>query len=385
MQLYEGRSTRTGLPIAVRVEGGVVVSTEPRPDVAGAADGDPDIWLAPGFIDLQVNGYGGFDFNLGDPAQVCGAVAALVMRGTTTLVPTVITGSPRAMRERLSAVIQAARTDSMVRAAVPAVHVEGPFLSPVDGARGAHDIDQIRAPDLTELISWQAICAPLPLFVTLAPEWPGAPDFIRAAVALGVTVSLGHSVADANRIAAAVDAGATLSTHLGNGAEMMMPRHPNLIWAQLAAPELTAGLIADGFHLDGATLRAMIKAKGRGRSFLVSDAVALAGQPPGRYRTAVGGEVELEADGRLRMAGRQYLAGAAVDLATGVAKLPSLTGLSLGRAVAMATRVPGRVLAAAGAPGRGRIRTGARAELVRFRWAPGDLDLTVVEVLAPLS
>ncbi len=365
--------------MALRVEDGVVLATAPAPD-----DGDPDIWLAPGLVDLQVNGYAGFDFNLGEAAQVSGAVAALVARGTTTVVPTIISASPADLRDRLAAVMVARRADPLVEAAVPAVHVEGPFLSPVDGARGAHDIDHIRAPDPAELLSWQEICAPLPLFVTVAPEWPGAVEFIRTAVALGVTISLGHSVADAQQIAAAVAAGATLSTHLGNGAGLTQPRHPNLIWAQLAAPELTAGLISDGFHLDGATLRAMVLAKGSGGSFLVSDAVALAGCSPGHYRTPVGGAVELDADGRLRVAGQDYLAGAAVDLATGLARLPGLTDLSLRRAVRMATEVPGRVLAAAGVLGRGRLGPGARAA-VRFRWAVGDPDVTVLDVLGPVS
>ncbi|MET3804386.1 N-acetylglucosamine-6-phosphate deacetylase [Nakamurella sp. UYEF19] len=377
----QGRSTRTGAPMTVMVKDGTVESVD-----HGAGDAAPDIWLAPGFVDLQVNGYGGFDFNRGEAEQVSRAVSALVGRGTTAVVPTVITGSAGEMQDRLAAVIRAVRIDPPTAAAVPALHIEGPFLSPVDGARGAHDIDHIRPPDIDELIAWQRICAPLPLLVTIAPEWPGAPDFIRQAVALGVTISLGHSVADPGQIAAAIGGGASLSTHLGNGAPLMLPRHPNLIWAQLAAPELTAGLIADGFHLDGDTLRAMIRAKGRSGSFLVSDAVALAGQPPGLYRTPVGGEVELDPEGRLRVAGQQYLAGAAVDLAAGVARLPGLTGLSLRRAVTMATAVPGRILALAAAAGRGRQpKIGRPVDLVRFRWAPGDTDLQILDVLVPVS
>ncbi len=370
-QLIVGRSPRTGRPVEVRVRDGLVESVAPGP-----ADADPDVWLAPGLVDLQVNGYAGYDFNVGDPAQVAGAVLALAARGTSTVVPTVITGSELHMQDCLRALMAARRADPVVARGIPAIHVEGPFLSPVDGARGAHDERHIRAPDLAELQAWLSIVAPLPLFVTIAPEWEGALEFIRAAVGLGVTMSLGHSVAQAEQITAAVSAGATLSTHLGNGAPLELPRHPNLLWAQLAAPELSAGLIADGFHLDGSTLRAMIKAKGPGGSFLVSDAVALAGRAPGRYTTPVGGEVELDADGRLRVAGRRYLAGAALDLAAGVARLPGLTGFSIARSVRMATGVPGRVLARTGVDGRGRTpRAGERVDLIRFRWAAGDLDL----------
>lgn len=372
---FSGRWARTGESLQVTVRGGLVESVE-----TGPAFGGPDVYLSPGLVDLQVNGYAGFDFNVGDPDQVIGAVAALRRRGTLTVVPTVITGSPAHMVACLRAVM-VARRDPMVAGAVGAVHLEGPFLSPVEQARGAHDVDHIRPPDLAELDRWLDVCAPLPVLVTVAPETPGATAFIVGAVARGVTVSLGHTVADAAQIAAAVGAGATLSTHLGNGVPLELPRHPNLIWAQLAERRLRAGLIADGFHLDGATLRAMIAAKGPGRAFLVSDAVALAGRPPGRYTTPVGGQVELDPGGRLRIAGRQHLAGAAVDLAVGVARVPALTGLSLRRAITLATRVPGRILSAAGTTGRGRApRPGAPADLVQFRWAPGDDDLEVLTV-----
>ncbi len=371
--VLQGRSPRTGRVVAVGLRDGLVVSVG-----AGEPDADPDLWLAPGLVDLQVNGFGGFDFNVADPAQVVGAVRALAARGITTVVPTVITAAAPHLLDCLAALTAARGSDRAVAAAIPAVHLEGPFISPLDGARGAHDPQHIRPPDLAELRAWMRMCRPLPMLVTVAPERAGALEFISAAVAMGVTISLGHSAAEPGQIAAAVAAGATLSTHLGNGVPLELPRHPNLLWAQLAAPELTAGLIADGFHLDGATLRAMILAKGPGRVYLVSDAVALAGRPPGRYTTPVGGEVELESTGRLRVAGERYLAGAAVDLATGVARLPGLTGLSLGRAVRMATRVPGRVLARAGVPGRGRLpRVGSPADLIRFRWVPGDLDLVI--------
>ena len=375
IERFSGRWIRTGQPLQVTVRDGLVESVLP-----GAATDDPDVHLAPGLVDLQVNGYAGFDFNVGEPDQVIGAVTALRRRGTGTLAPTVITGSPAHMLQCLRAVM-AARRHPVVAAAVGAVHLEGPFLSPVEQARGAHDVDHIRPPDLAELDRWLAVCAPLPVVVTLAPETAGAADFVRGAVARGVTVSLGHTVADAAQIAAAVAAGATLSTHLGNGVPLELPRHPNLIWAQLAERRLRAGLIADGFHLDGATLRAMIAAKGPGRAFLVSDTVALAGRPPGRYTTPVGGQVDLDPGGRLRIAGRQHLAGAAVDLAVGVARVPALTGLSLRRAVALATRVPGRILATAGTAGRGRgPRRGAPVDLIRFRWAPGDDDLELLPV-----
>ena len=170
--------------------------------------------------------------------------------------------------------------------------------------------------------------------------------------------------------------GATLSTHLGNGAHAVLPRHPNYLWAQLAAEALTASFIADGHHLPGDTLTAMLRAKGLGRSILVSDATALAGMPPGIYEVPIGGRVELTAEGRLGVAGTPFLAGAAKGLADGVAGAVRLAGLTLGEACGSPPRNPGRFVG-----GRGVLRRGAPADLVRFHWQPGAGRLAVDAVL----
>jgi N-acetylglucosamine-6-phosphate deacetylase len=141
----------------------------------------------------------------------------------------------------------------------------------------------------------------------------------------------------------------------------LIPRHANVLWPQLADDRLTATLIADGHHLPNDMLKTMIRAKGVARSILVSDAVALAGMPPGQYETPVGGSVELNADGRLSLAGTEFLAGAALPLKDGVARAACFAGVSLSESLQMATRNPGRFTG-----GRGVLRVGAPADLIRF-------------------
>lgn len=203
---------------------------------------------------------------------------------------------------------------------------------------------------------------------------------MTALPARGVHIAIGHTHAEPAQITAVVDAGARLCTHLGNGAHPVLPRHPNLLWTQLAEDRLTAGFIADGHHLPADTLTAMIRAKGLTRSLLVSDAVALAGMPPGRYQTPVGGSVELSADGRLAQTDTPLLAGAARSLADGVAQAVISARLGLGEAVALATQNPGRFV---GGQGRlvGRLVVGASADLLRFRWSPGSATLVPETVL----
>src|ERR1700734_2816426 len=177
---------------------------------------------------------------------------------------------------------------------------------------------------------------------------------------------MGHTGASAEQIRLAVDAGARLSTHLGNGVATVLQRHPNLIWAQLADDRLTATFIADGHHLPADTLKAMLRAKSIGRTILISDLVSIAGLAPGEYETPVGGKVCLHADGRLNVAGSAYLAGATAPLKDAVGYVAANTGFSLGDAVQMATANPGRF-----AGGRGVLCVGASADMVRFRWSEG--------------
>ena len=213
--------------------------------------------------------------------------------------------------------------------------------------------------------------------VTLSPHRDDALEYISVLAKKGVLMAIGHSDATPAQVHAATDAGAMLSTHLGNGLGSPIPRHPNLLWAQLAEDRLTAGFIADGHHLPTDTLKVMLRAKGIDRSFLVSDAVALGGMPVGIYDTGVGGAVEVTADGCVMSAsGGRFLAGAYRPLMDGIAHVANMDGFGLNDAIQMATENPGRFVGR-----RGKLRVGADADLVRFRWNPDSTKLQIQTVL----
>jgi N-acetylglucosamine-6-phosphate deacetylase len=334
-----------------------------------------ELYLAPGFIDLQVNGFLGVDFN--DPKctmeQIARSIRGLFATGVTRFYPTVITGSPDDMLGALRN-LKCAKETLREGAAIDGFHVEGPHISPDEGPRGAHPRHWVRPPDLDEFRRWQGATGNQIRIVTLAPEWPNAARYIEAIAAEGVVVSIGHTNATAQQIADAVSAGATLSTHLGNGAHAMLPRHPNYIWEQLAEDRLMADFIVDGIHVPPAFLKVALRAKTLARSVLVTDAAAPAGCPPGRYQL---GEqpVELTADNRVMLAGQERLAGSALRMDRGVENLMGIAGLSLADAVALATtnaaragRVPGR---AAG------LVPGDRADIIQYRFNKSDLTITI--------
>ena len=333
-------------------------------------------WLAPGLVDLQVNGWGGHDFNRADidDETVCAVAKGMREQGIRAFLPTVITASQETICNALSVIAEARRKHDWLAGMIPGIHVEGPFISPQDGARGAHPRDHVREPSCDEFDQWQEASGALVKLVTLCPAADAAPAFIRHARAGGCLVSIGHSAADTADIAVAAQAGAGFSTHLGNGIASTLPRHPNLLWAQLANLTLQAMFIADGHHLDRETLTAMLRAKGLERSILVSDMVALAGMAPGRYRQPIGGDVELSAEGRLSMAGTSMLAGAVRPLADGVALAASLEGFSLGDAITMAAVNPATALGL-----ETDFVEGAAADFIAFHWAPGDRHLRLCE------
>ena len=324
-------------------------------------------WLSAGFVDLQVNGYAGHDLNglSLDVATVRALCQALLKVGVTTFLPTLITAPEARIIAALRTIREACAQHSDVAAMVAGIHVEGPHIAPEDGPRGAHPVADVRPPSVAEFDRWQQAAGGLVKLVTLSPHWPEAPAYVRHLVKAGVMVSLGHTSADAAQIAAAVEAGATLSTHLGNGSHAMLNRRHNHLWPQLADDRLTAMFIADGHHLTPAQLKAMIRAKGLGRSIVVSDTVALGGQPAGKYQTPIGGKVELKPDGFLAIddGTGNYLAGAALPLIAAIPVLVNQVGLTLGEAVALMTSAPGRI-----AGGRGVLQVGQPADLVAFRW-----------------
>ncbi len=365
MSRLAGVDALSGRPVAVSF-GETVEEVAPGEETAGAL-------LSPGFTDLQVNGFAGVDFN--DPSapeeEIGRAIRELFACGVTRFLPTVITGAPEDMLGSFRNLVRA-KERIEEGAAIEGFHVEGPHISPEDGPRGAHPRRWVRRPDLHEFHRMQDAARGLIRIVTLSPEWGEAPRYIEGVVKDGVVASIGHTNATGQQIADAVSAGATMSTHLGNGAHQKLHRHPNYIWEQLAEDRLAAGFIVDGIHLDRAFLTTAVRAKGPARRFLVTDAAAPAGCAPGTYRLGEQ-EVELTADDRVLLARERRLAGSALKMNRGVANLMRLAGLTLAEALAMATVNPAR---AAGVAGRqAGLAVGERGDVVEFTAADGAVQI----------
>ena len=331
-----------------------------------SAAGAGDVYLSPGWIDVQVNGFAGVDYNSAHTSheEISRSIQVLFSTGVTGFYPTVITGGPDVMRSALENLARAKETladgDAM-----DGFHVEGPHISPDDGPRGAHPRLWVRPPDVSEFHRWQDAARGHIRLVTVAPEWPQAPAYIEALTAAGVVISIGHTNANASQIADAVSAGATMSTHLGNGAHQVLQRHPNYIWEQLAEDRLTASFIVDGVHLPSSFLKVALRAKGLQRSVLVTGASSPAGARPGRY--SLGEQtVILTEDNRVLLSDQDKLAGSALRMDHGIQNLMKLAGLSLPDAVTMATVNPARVGAV---PKRTNgLAAGDRADFVLFRY-----------------
>jgi N-acetylglucosamine-6-phosphate deacetylase len=338
----QGRHFRTQQPIRLFIEGGQIARLESlqenaQPDVSG-----PSPILAPGFWDIQNNGGRGISYS--DESltvdQVIETVLAERAKGVARICPTLITASNAALLHGVATISAACRNEPLVDRMVVGIHLEGPHISPLDGYRGAHPAEHVCPPDLAAFNAlWKASDGRIKI-VTLAPEWPNAIDFISALVqSYGICVALGHTAADSDTIQAACNAGARLSTHLGNGIAANLPRHPNPIWDQAADDRLMASLIADGLHLNASVLKVLARVKGPERIILVSDASPLSGLPPGCY-----GAWEVEASGRIVLAGTPYLAGANQPLAVGLAHLARATEWNPHMLINTVTRNPAALL-----------------------------------------
>jgi len=338
------------------------------------------IYVSPGWIDLQVNGFAGVDYNSPSASheEISRSIRAMFATGVTRFFPTVITGSPENMLGALRNLANA-KVSIPEGAAMEAFHVEGPYISPDDGPRGAHPRRWVRPPDLDEFRRFQDAAQGHVRLITLSPEWPEAPGFIETVVREGVVVSIGHTRANAEEIAAAVGAGATLSTHIGNGAHSTLPRHPNYIWDQLAEDRLAASFIVDGIHLPKSFLNVALRAKGLERAILVTDAVMPAGCAPGQYKLGEV-DVELHPDGSVRLTGEKRLAGSALRMDQAIPNVMKLAGLRLRDALTLATRNPARV---GRIPYRQRgLNTGERADLVRYSFDETSGTIRVLETFA---
>ena len=369
MNSIDARHYATGIAYTVSLQEGRIAALVPL------SDDTPDLpYFAPGLIDVQVNGYGGQEFNdaqltADKVVEIC---LAMDQDGVTHFCPTFTTQAHELLSHSMATVAAAIESDPRVAARCQSLHLEGPFISAADGPRGAHPQEHVRPPCWDEFERLQEAALGRIGILTLSPEYEGTASFIEKVVGSGVVVAIGHTAANSDQIRAAVDAGATMSTHLGNGAHGTIRRHPNYIWDQIAEDRLTCSLIVDGHHLPAAVVKSIMRAKTPERCVLVSDITGMGGMPPGCYETTGLGQVEVLSDGRLVVPGQdQLLAGAALPIGVGIAKVMEFGEVQLETAIQMATWGPAKILKRP-VP---RLEVGADADLVFFDMNDGRFDV----------
>lgn len=322
-----------------------------------------DMHIAPGFIDIQVNGFAGIDINApnfqgDDLVDVC---RNLIETGVTAFCPTLISADYGRLARNIATIRDACQKHPLVRSMVLGIHLEGPYINPADGPRGAHPQAHVSDPDWNQFAKLIRLGQGLVCMVTLAPELPAGLAFIKKAVQSGLTVGIGHCSPPPEVVDQAVRAGARISTHLGNGTHQMLDRHKNYLQKQLAHDGLMASIICDGLHMPDYFIKNLVRAKGRSKVILISDATAASHAPPGRY--SLGDlEVEADADGALRLPGTPYLSGSTLTMEKAVGNCADFAGIPLASAIKMATVNPARLLGGIS----GKLEKGQRADLVLF-------------------
>lgn len=360
----EGLSYIDKSPIGVTVQNGVIQQVTHK--VALSHTSQDPIYIAPGLIDNQVNGYASVSFGFGGGALtvegVRKATEALWKEGVTTYFPTLTTNRHDILMANFATLARAVRHPDLARS-IPGYHLEGPYISAIDGYRGAHPKRHVRLPDWEEFMAYYKAANGKILQVSVAPELDGAMDFIRRCRDKGIKVALAHHNGSAAIIKQAVDEGAIVATHLGNGCANLINRHDNPLWPQLADGRLYASIICDGHHLRPEEIQVFVKAKGVDRILLTSDVTRFASMTPGIYTTDDGKTIELTTDGMIRYPAQKVLAGSASPMTKGVGHVMRVTGCSLKDAIQMASTNQARVY---GLTDRGQLQVGKRADLIVF-------------------
>jgi len=371
-----GRRYDTAQPLTITIAGQRIADVSPLADLPASA---ANRWIAPGFVDLQVNGFASVEFASDQLTtdDVRAVSLSLDSHGVTSYCPTVTTQSFEVLAHSFTTLAEACDELPEVAQRVAGFHLEGPYISSEDGPRGAHPRVHCRAPDWDEFQQFQAAAGGRIRILTLSPEYDGSAAFIQRVVASGVAVAIGHTAANSDQIRAAADAGATMSTHLGNGAHGTLRRHPNYLWDQLADDRLVASLIADGHHLPGEVLQTFVRAKTAERIVLVSDVTSMAGLPAGVYPETSLGNVEVLPGGRLVIAGQtQMLAGAALPIGVGVINIMRHAGVALAEAIEMASRRPAQLIHQTPVA----IEVDSPADLILFELSPVDEQTSQTEL-----
>lgn len=351
-------------PVSISVENGIITGIR---RISSLPQGSDSLIVAPGLIDNQINGFAGVSFTFGGgeltAEGVKKATRAIWETGVTTYLPTLTTNSYELLAKNFS-ILASVREDKDLLGSIPGYHLEGPYISPVDGYRGAHPLKYVRPPDWNEFLELNKAAGSRIIEVSLAPETEGAMDFISKCQEAGIIVGLAHHNGSEDQINEAVDRGADISTHLGNGCANMVNRHLNPLWPQLASDGLMISIIGDGFHLNNEEIRTFYKVKGPGKTIITSDVTSYASLPPGKFVNSEGDTLELTPEGMLKYPAQNVRAGSASPVIKGVANVMKVTGCSLADAIKMASTNPARLY---GLNDRGSLEKGKRADIILFR------------------
>lgn len=367
----EGLHYITGKPVSLYIVGDTIVNIK---EISSLQRGSENIIVAPGLIDNQINGYQGVDFSGNDLTfnKILEAAKAIMKDGVTSFLPTLITNSHENLLTNFR-ILNEACMDDLIGSCIPGFHLEGPYISPDDGFRGCHPAIHIRKPSWEEFMEYQKASGGRIIQVTVAPEVEGAQEFIKQCTAEGIRVAIGHTNANAEDIERAVENGAGISTHLGNGCANMIHRHNNPIWPQLANDKLYASLIADGNHLLPEEVKVFVKAKGEQKIILTSDVVYLSGMKPGEYEFS-GNKVVLRDNGML-MTEFGCLAGASFPLRRGVENIIRFAGVRLDSAIRMATE---NVAGFYKLPDTGLLNPGMKADIMLIKWDGDHISINSI-------
>lgn len=371
-QTIEGIHFATGKPVQVKILNGKIASIK---TVKKIKEENKKIYIAPGFFDNQVNGFAGVSFSLGNSdltlEGVEKATRELWRFGVTTYLPTLTTNS-REVLERNFALLAKTLEEPALLGSIPGFHLEGPYINPEDGYRGAHPKQFVRLPDWEEFMEIYRVSGEKILEVTLAPEMEGAQDFIKKCREKGIVVAVGHHNANKQQLDLAVQNGARISTHLGNGCANMINRHNNPLWPQLANDNLMISIICDGFHLLPEEINTFYKVKGADKTIITSDVTSYAALEPGQYKAETGETIELTKEGRLYYPAQNVLYGSASPISKGIGHIIEVTGCSLADAIQMASTNPAKLY---NLSDRGTLEVGKRADIILF-----TLDDFVIDI-----
>ena len=333
------------------------------------------IYVAPGLFDNQINGYKGISFtDLGGELtyeRILMVTKSLWGKGITTYLPTLTSNEKRILLKNF-ALLAEVKESPALHGSIPGFHLEGPYISPVVGYRGAHALKYIRKPDWNEFMEFYEASKKGILEITLAPEVEGAMDFISKCREKNIVVGLGHHNGSMQQITEAADRGAQICTHLGNGCANNIDRHQNPLWPQLSDDRLMVSIIGDGFHLQKEEIRVFYKVKGPDKMILTSDVSPLGGLAPGKYLNVVGDTLELTPEGAVMYPAQHVLSGSASALPKGIGNILKVTGCTLGDVIKMASTNPARLY---GLTDRGEIKPGLRADLILFTMDNFKMDI----------